>query len=132
MELAPGALILREGLALTRLDVTYEHLGLDARHVIEPKEGAFKIFCAFEIIEHLANEWEIYQNYLKFGREADVIMISTPLFTYGGGMDDWRNRPLGHLRTYTPTELVSVCSKMFQGYQWTMTIDDTIVCVGRK
>lgn len=133
IELAPGALTVPHGLKHKGYKFTYESFSLDGRYKIDNElTDAATIFCAFEIIEHLSNEWEIYQNYLKFGREADVIMISSPLFTYGGGMDDWRNRPLGHLRTYTPTELATTCARMFQGYQWQMTIDDTIVLVGRR
>lgn len=134
MELAPGAAWLPQGLIHKYCYFTYEMLSLDPDRSFfaKPDNPKVNIFCAFEIIEHLSNEFEIYQNYLKFGRNADIVMISTPLYTYGGGMDDWPNRELGHLRTYTPSELHAVIAKMFIGYNWSYSIDDTIVLTGRK
>lgn len=137
LELAPGGLFLEQELKEKGLRLGYVSMGLDgynknAHAILRETQACKHIFIAFELIEHLHNEWEIYQNYLKFGREADIVMISTPLFTYGGGMPDWRNRPLGHLRCYTPTELHAVVSKMFQGYEWTMQADDTLIAIGRK
>ena len=134
-ELAPGAFTLPKGLAKHGLIFTYEHQSVDDYDFAHPREAprdAFNIFCAFELIEHLSNEWEIYQNYLKFGRDADIVMISTPLFTYGGGMGNWRARELGHLRTYSPNELHASVSAMFLGYSWECATDDTIVLTGRK
>lgn len=134
-ELAPGSFTLPKGLAKHGLKFTYQHLGVDDCALPHPSEAprdAFNIFCAFELIEHLSNEWEVYQNYLKFGRDADIVMISAPLFTYGGGMGNWRSRELGHLRTYSPGELHSVVSAMFLGYSWECATDDTIVLTGRK
>ncbi len=134
-ELAPGSFTLPKGLKKHGLTFTYEHKGVDDCKLDHPSEAprdAFNIFCAFELIEHLSNEWEVYQNYLKFGRDADVVMISTPLFTYGGGMSNWRARELGHLRTYSPHELHAVVAAMFLGYAWECKTDDTIVLTGRK
>jgi hypothetical protein len=135
MELAPGGHWLAEGLKHKGLRFTYESLGLDGEWAESEKPGpkfGDWIFCAFEIIEHLSNEWEIYQNYLKFNKPADIVMLSTPLFTYGGGMDNWQSRELGHLRTYTPEEFHSVANQMFSGFQWHCLTDDTILLIGRR
>lgn len=133
MELAPGGLFLNNELLQRGYDVKYFSIGLDGESFDMNGLYGTKIFVAFELIEHLTNPWEIYQNYLKIEEEADIIMLSTPLFTYGGGMPDWRNRPLGHLRTYVPNEFMEIAAKMFQGYQWEMvTGDGTMVLVGRR
>lgn len=135
MELAPGGHWMAHGMAHRGCKFTYEFLDLDGGETPFTKPlsaPAFNIFIAFEVIEHLSNEWEVYQNYLKFERPADVVMISCPLYTYSGGMDDWRNRALGHLRAYTPNELHAIVSKMFQGFNWECVLDDTIVLTGRK
>jgi len=134
MELAGGSLWLPQGLVHKHRQFTYECLSLDeGEHCFaKPDKPEFNIFVAFELIEHLANEWEIYQNYLKFKRTADVILISTPLYTYGGGMRFWRDNPLGHLRTYTPNELHLILVKMFKGYDWVCHTDDTIVFEGKR
>lgn len=133
MELAPGGGWMEAGLNDKGCKFSYESLDLDKGHLrCDQLPQGPNIFVAFEIIEHLSNEWEIYQNYLKFGKEAQVVILSTPLFTYAGGMDDWRNRDLGHLRTYTPFELHAISSKMFQGFDWECSTDDTIVLMGKR
>lgn len=139
MELAPGAFTLPQGLLKHGLNdqFSYQSLALDDAPILTfwsmvPRVNCKTLFCAFEIIEHLSNEWEIYQNYLKFNRKADVIMLSTPLYTYGGGMSKWRTRELGHLRTYTPVEFHAVAAQMFKGYSWECKTDDTIVLTGRR
>lgn len=135
MELAPGQFWLPTGLKYKGLDFTYEYLSLDNfDHPFEKPwpDSAFNIFIAFELIEHLHCETEIYQNYLKFKKTADIVMLSTPLYTFAGGMDNWSTRQLGHLRTYTPKELVDVSNKMFPGYVWGAHIDHVINLVGEK
>ncbi len=133
MELAPGGGWITAGLKHRGLSFTYESLSLDVGGVNElPIPGERVIFCAFEIIEHLSNEWEIYQNYLKFNRPADTVMLSTPLYTYAGGMDGWQTRELGHLRTYTPIEFHSIAARMFTGFDWECLTDDTILLTGRR
>lgn len=133
MELAPGQFWLPAGLKYKGLDFTYEHLSLDNfDHPFDKPwpSCAFNIFIAFELIEHLHCENEIYQNYLKFKRTADMIMLSTPLYTFAGGMDKWQTRQLGHLRTYTPKEFVDKAAGMFPGYEWGVYVDHVITLVG--
>lgn len=132
MELAPGDQWLYYGLQGKDLNFEYSYIGLDGLQICKPVERLHTIFVCFELIEHLSNPWEIYQNYLKFNQEADVIMLSTPRYTWMGGLDDWENRELGHLRTYTPLEFHDLAKKMFKGYNWTIHTDDTIVLIGRK
>jgi hypothetical protein len=136
MELAPGGFWLAEGLRHRECDFSYKSIGLDPGDwkgaASQGEAGQPTLFCAFEIIEHLANEQEIYQNYLKFNREADVVMLSTPLYTCAGVAKDWRGAALGHLRTYTVGEFHEVASRMFQGREWSCVTDDTIVLMGVK
>lgn len=133
MELAGGSMWLKDGLTERQYDFTYEHISLDGSAFVDASPGAHKVFVAFEIIEHLSNEWEIYQNYLKFGKTADTILISTPLYAFGGGMGlEFADRPLGHLRAYTEDELHKVCSDMFRGYSWHCYLSETITLVGKR
>lgn len=135
MELGPGGNWLFEGLKHKGIDFTYEHMGLDNKHTYDIDHKAPPtIFVAFELIEHLHNEHEIYQNYLKFNKKADVVLISTPEHTWAGGMaEDFRTRPLGHLRCYSPDEFHSVVSKMFHEHKsWTIHKGDgTMILEGR-
>lgn len=132
MELAGGSGWLHEGLRKREYKFTYNCLSLDEKLVTKEFFGGPAIFCAFELIEHLSNEWEIYQNYLKFNKQADYVLLSTPLHTYGGGNPNWRNGPLGHLRCYSVSEFHEIAAKMFTGFEWTAKTDDTIVLIGRK
>lgn len=133
MEYGPGSMWLRDGLIERGHNITYEYVSLD-KSEFEKEElpNAQKVFVAFEIIEHLSDPWEIYRNYLKFDKPADIVAISTPLYTYAGGLPNWQDRPLGHLRAYTPNELHAVVSKMFVGYNWSCDLSDTITLVGKR
>lgn len=118
MELGPGGNWLHDGLNHKGLLFTYESMGLDGIRPCNLDTKLPAIFVAFELIEHLHNEIEIYQNYLKFNRPAEVIIISTPEHTWAGGMaEDFRKRPLGHLRAYSPSEFHAVVSKMFHEHK---------------
>lgn len=135
MELAGGSNWIEAGLGHKGLKVDYAQLSLDEPRALKYHptldQTTKKIFVCFELIEHLSNEFEIYQNYLKFGPVADVIILSTPLYTYNGGMPNWSKRELGHLRTYTPKDFVGIASKMFLNKEWSMTTGDgTMVLVG--
>lgn len=133
MELAPGSLWLKESLQKRGHEFTYEYISLDKSELVSTVDPmARTFFVAFEIIEHLANTKEIYQNYLKFGKRADVVVVSTPLYTFSGGLPDWRERPLGHLRAYTPRELHEELNKMFEGFNWHCHVSDTITMVGER
>ncbi len=134
MELAPGGMWLVQGLGHKQKKFTYEHKSLDDIKDEYPKADNPKvnIFVAFEILEHLSNEWEIYQNYLKFGKKADVVLLSTPLYTHIGARPDWRDAPLGHLKTYSPSSFHAIAAEMFRGYEWSMSFDDNMVIIGKR
>ena len=78
------------------------------------------IFVATEIIEHLADPRELLFTAEKLPNKPDIVHLSTPKYTYGGGFWDWRTKPDegGHLRTYTPSEFCTVVTNMFKGYSW--------------
>lgn len=133
MELGPGTHWLRLGLRRRERRFTYEAQSL-ARVDVRTLGDGPNILVAFELIEHLQNENELYQAYLKFNRKAQYIFISTPLYTYGGGMNVWREQALGHLRAYTPKEFQRVVTAMFEGYDWKHYInnDGTQVLQGER
>jgi len=133
MELAPGSRFIQKGLEKKQYPFTYEWRSLDECVGAVPMPSSLNVFVCFELIEHLSNPAEIYQGYLKFGKKADIIAISTPLYTYGGGMGfEWRNRPLGHLKTFTPSELHTIVAGLFLGFTWTCHLSDTITLIGER
>lgn len=132
MEIGPGTYWLPNTLKAKGYRFTYEAQGLGpVGYEVSDPQGPI-MFVAFELIEHLANEMEIYQAYLKFGKVAKYLFLSTPLYTYGGGLPHWRGQALGHLRTYTPKEFFKKMADMFPSYKWEMHIQDCIVLKGVK
>ena len=133
MEYAPGNFWLPIVLRRLALSFGYEHVGLEpAPAGLTSQAAGPVIFCAFEIIEHLSNEFELYQNYLRFNRAADVVLLSTPFYTCAGGEDNWRTRDLGHLRAYTPREFLTKAHQMFEGFEWQVVTDVTMILVGKR
>lgn len=95
--------------------------------------GNHDVFVAFEIIEHLHNPVEIYQQYLKHcGETCKTIFLSTPKYTFGGGMGDWANAALGHLRAYTPKEFHAFAAKYWPEFKWTMYDGHVMCLVGER
>jgi hypothetical protein len=84
------------------------------------------------VIEHLWNEDDIYHYYAKSGMDADIVMLSTPKYTLYGGLNQWHSRELGHLRTYTPKDLLAFASKHWPTLQWTFFDADMMLVVGQK
>lgn len=132
MELGSGSHWLTRGLAEHGRKFTYECRNLT--NISQAIGGEYNILVAYELIEHLQNEDELYQAYLKFNKKAQYIFISTPLYTFAGGMDRWRGQALGHLRAYTPKEFQKVVTGMFEGYDWIHHVnqDCTQVLVGSR
>lgn len=91
------------------------------KEIKEQVMGAPKIFCAFEIIEHLQNEEDLKTESLQCGR-PDIVHVSTPMYTFDVECTDWdaAKKELGHLRTYTPNEFHSVLSRLFPEYTITV------------
>jgi hypothetical protein len=126
MEVGPGSFWLPHSLLNKGLSFSYEYQslggpGFESAPRVEP---SVNVFVAFELIEHLSNDMELYQAYLKFKKPARHVFLSTPLYTYGGGMKDWRGKQLGHLRAYTPKEFAQAARRIFKEF----TFKDVIAC----
>lgn len=75
------------------------------------------IYFACEILEHLWEPRDIRFEMNRTSRYADIIHMSTPLFTFDTECLDWRSKgDLGHLRTYTSKEFSDVVSDLFPEY----------------
>lgn len=82
----------------------------------EPTDEQIKIFVATELIEHLPREEEIKTEMLTECWLADIVHVSTPRYTFDVRDIDWRTKDIGHLRCYTPDEMVSLMKKIFPEY----------------
>ena len=90
------------------------------------------IFICFEVIEHLWNEQEIYHYFCKTQTDPDYVLISTPKYTCGGGLPNWNTRQLGHIRTWTPSELTQYCRKNWPNLDWYFVDSAMMICIGEK
>lgn len=99
-----------------------------------PPADSPQILFAGELIEHLRSEHDIVHAMHKAGVTPTQIHLSTPMYTFGGGVKDWSSDPMlgrgQHFRTYTPHEFLAVALRLFQGYTWTSYIAEVQSLVG--
>lgn len=139
-ELGPADYWLPAGLKRHRAEFSYSAATINSDSLKSAKnalkeikwsdrqDGQTEMFCCFETIEHMVNPEEIK----PWGIGADYILLSTPLYTMGGGMKHWRGNRLGHLRTWTPKELREFAEKLWPNYLWQIQIDFSMVLIGAR
>jgi hypothetical protein len=143
IELGPADYWLPVGLAGAQLKFRYHDINMNRQAKdfavktypevpwSEVTDGPY-IFCCFEVLEHMLNPEELFLNYEKIGIDADVIMLSTPKYTMGGGLDNWDSRELGHVRTWTPDEFIAFAKKYFKGYGWGYAESFSMFLMGKR
>jgi hypothetical protein len=68
----------------------------------------------------------------KQGVDWDVVLLSVPKYTMGGGLPDWDTRRLGHVRTWTPSEFLEFANRHWPNRTWQLYPEFSMVLVGRK
>lgn len=141
-ELAPGTAWIMANIEHQGLKFNYRacdlngfvetHLKESYSYKEKPDQDQPSIFVAHELLEHLSNPQDIYHHMVRSGIEFDQVHISTPKYTFAGGLNSWRDNYLGHLRTWTPSEFVRYFSENFIGYQITLFQHHCMSIVGRK
>lgn len=98
----------------------------------QPKEDQPIIFVACELIEHLFNEDDIRYVFDKVASKKmpEVIILSTPNYTFHPYGNDWIKDGLSHLRAYTPVEFVNKVSVMFPEYSLSLGTESVLTIVG--
>jgi hypothetical protein len=138
-ELAPGNYWLPLGLKEHGIKFTYFgpslNAGMQDRAQLslqkvwqESPHTQCRMFVCFEMIEHMKDPSDIYHHAIKRGGEFDVVIMSTPKYTYGGGMGEWHSNDLGHLRTYTPKEFGEFAMKYWPRHSW-VRFDSHVMCL---
>jgi hypothetical protein len=94
----------------------------------EPGQPTVFVFC--EALEHAYREEDLRQSYYKLGLDFDVIILSVPLGCLGGGLPNWRDRRLGHVRGYTRKEFFDLADSYFPGREWEMCPEFSMVLKG--
>lgn len=142
-ELAPGSGWMAIGLQEQghRFDYYGKTLNMDSFRQLKgfidhwrdtPDKDQPTMFVCYELLEHLWNEQDIEHTYKRTGIEFDQIFLSTPRYCYAGGMPGWKDKAIGHLRTWTPKEFQQYAMKTWPGYAWTFHENHTMVMVGKK
>jgi hypothetical protein len=133
------------GLIKQGLDFTYKGVGMNHRiqqkvrewvddRWFEKKPDADNptiLYCT-EVIEHCMNPHDVIHTAYKQGVDWDVILLSVPKYTLGGGLPDWDTRRLGHVRTWTPKEFHDFADHHWPGYSWTLYDSHSMVIVGKR
>lgn len=152
LELGPFDYWLPYGLKAKGLDFTYEPISMTPRleeqnrfilgdkYIDVAKNTARPlVFICFEVIEHMWRPEDIphlMDQKLGMNQYPDVVAISTPKYTMGGGLESLKGNKFGHLRTYTPNELLKFCFDNFKyqnkNYKWYMIDSPQMLCVGSK
>jgi hypothetical protein len=98
----------------------------------KPALGQEKWLINFESLEHMWFPHDLEQASKKMGHDWDRIYLSTPKYTLGCGLSDWRTRRLGHVRTWSPGEFSEFAKKAWPGYTWSLWPAHSMVLVGKK
>lgn len=98
----------------------------------KPNGGQKTILVCYEALEHMMNPHDLTQAAHKVGVEFDRIYLSTPMYTLWGGLPNWKDRRIGHVRTWTPSEFHKFAIDSFPGYLWKMVKSPSMVLVGSK
>lgn len=121
----PGHYWLPIGLLSQSYRFTYKPVGLDkpqfelskpymAESLKEPGDGAPVFYVAYEIIEHVMDTKELcYESLRSSPKTPAVVFLSTPNGCFDARTEPWRKRGMGHVRTYTPSEWVDECKRVF-------------------
>ena len=99
------------------------------KHPVNTSGKHFNIFLCFEVIEHLWDT-ELTLEHWASKVTAHGVMVSTPYGCMGGGMDDWRNRDIGHVRRFTQPELMGLVGKIWPGKHWYGVLSTMQVAIG--
>jgi len=98
----------------------------------KPAPGQTTILFCSEVLEHASRMQDIVVTANKECVEWDVIVLSVPFCTLGGGLPNYADRRLGHVRTLNAQDLFAFANKHWPGYAWELTIAASQVIVGRK
>jgi hypothetical protein len=97
-----------------------------------PQVDQPRVFVCCESLEHAFDEESLYRSYEKLGLTFDEIVLSVPYGCMGGGLPNWKTRPIGHIRGYTVSEFTGLAQRFFPGYQWQLYKSVSMVLHGVK
>lgn len=96
----------------------------------EPSRDQPTVFVFTEALEHAYREEDLRQSYYKLGIDFDVVILSVPYGCLGGGLPNWRERRIGHVRGYTRNDFIKLANDYFPGRKWELTPAYSMVLKG--
>jgi SAM-dependent methyltransferase len=78
---------------------------LNADHTAVPAGATYDLVCAFEVLEHLADDAGALADWVRFVAPGGHLMLSVPAFQDRFGPMDTR---VGHYRRYEPAQLAAL------------------------
>ncbi|BCB91582.1 class I SAM-dependent methyltransferase [Phytohabitans suffuscus] len=78
---------------------------LHGDHHKVPEGAQFDLVCAFEVLEHIADDRTVLAEWVPFTRPGGHVLLSVPAWPDRFGPSD---ELVGHYRRYTPDQLVEV------------------------
>ena len=108
-----------------------EHLGEDIWRE-KPIDGQEVWFTCLEVLEHCMDSSSLVIDAFKLGFDYDQMFWSTPLGCLYGGLENYHNRRLGHVRCYNEKEFYDFVNGNFPGYKWSHYLSHSQVLHGKK
>jgi hypothetical protein len=90
------------------------------------------VFMCMEVIEHLFYPKDMVHWFYHDNIDYDYAIVSTPQHSLGGGLEDWRNREIGHIRTYTSNDLENFVVENIKELSWCHFDDHMQLMLGAK
>lgn len=141
-ELGAGEFWLAVGMKQERLSFTYYPIVLNQDHLlraeellgpmVQPRKNCYEMYVCMETAEHLWSPQEIFHYYARYKIQAQYLAFSTPKYTCLGGMPDWEQKPIGHIRAWSPKQFHSFLSQYFYGFTWRHIDSDLMVFIGES
>jgi len=103
--------------------------------VKDPDElkNEYKMYICMEVAEHLWHLEDLEHLYRKhFPQDMDIMYITTPYGACGGGLPNWKEHVLGHLRTFTFSEFAQALQKFFPEVLWSFFSYGTLLAFGAR
>jgi len=117
-------------ISINRVAEQSHSVHLNGYYETDLSKSDVKIFVCFEVLEHLWNEKDLLFEAKKQKVDFDIVAISAPLNTFGGGEAD--RKTFEHIRTYNAKEFRKLCSDMFPERNWVHALNQSQVMIGSK
>jgi len=141
-EYGPASFWVAAGLKMLGLDFDYTCVCINANAdnkareeglVKEPEslKNEYKLYICMEVAEHLWNLRDLEHLFRRhFRQDMDLMYVTTPYGACGGGLPNWQEHTIGHLRTFTASEFQKTLTEYFSEFTWSLFSYGTMLGLG--